>query len=324
MTKPHAALVCAFEIRAGAASGISFEALSQSPSPKAWRWIALDRRKAETRNWLKNRSGLPQIAVSALLAEETRPRCVTMEGGILVILRGLNTDPEADPADMISLRIWLEKNRIITVQGRPLMAVADMQAILDRGEGPRTPIEFFAALIERVTERMTIFIERITETLDALETDNSDKPETETREQLLSVQRTVLPLRRYLAPQRDALSQLVANGHELIDDALRVRLKETHNRIVHFVEDLTALGERTSLLHEMIAHRLTDRLNRNLYILTIIAAIFLPLTFIAGVMGANVGGIPGAESGLGFIVLCLLLGALGAFEVWLLKRLGWI
>ena len=80
-------------------------------------WIDLDGNNPEAQQWLLEESGLDPLYGSALLAEETRPRSLGLPSkkALLLTLRGINTNPGEDPEDMISLRIWAEKNRIITV-----------------------------------------------------------------------------------------------------------------------------------------------------------------------------------------------------------------
>ena len=77
-------------------------------------------------------------------------------------------------------------------------------------------------------------------------------------------------------------------------------------------------------MQDELTNRLSEQMNRTMYLLTIVASIFLPLGFITGLLGVNVGGIPGTEEPMGFLALCGLLLLLGLVEYWLFKRLKWI
>jgi zinc transporter len=90
------------------------------------------------------------------------------------------------------------------------------------------------------------------------------------------------------------------------------------------VEDLDAVRDRAAVTQEQIESRLSDQLNRRMYILSIITAIFLPLAFLTGLLGVNLGGIPGANSELGFGIFALGLGAIGGFVAWLFLRSRWL
>jgi len=68
-------------------------------------WVHLNRQFEDAQRWLRERSGLDEVVVEALLAEETRPRCVPMGNGVMLFLRGVNLNPGADPEDMVSIRL---------------------------------------------------------------------------------------------------------------------------------------------------------------------------------------------------------------------------
>jgi zinc transporter len=70
-------------------------------------------------------SGLPETVVDTLLAEETRPRSVVSNEGLLVVLRGVNTNPGQDPEDMVSVRVWVEAGRVISTRRRKLLSIVE-------------------------------------------------------------------------------------------------------------------------------------------------------------------------------------------------------
>jgi len=86
-------------------------------------WVHLDRGGTETGRRLSEDIGFGPIRVEALMAEETRPRSVAHKDGLLVILRGVNLNPGADPEDMVGIRVWVDANRIVSVRKRKLMAI---------------------------------------------------------------------------------------------------------------------------------------------------------------------------------------------------------
>ena len=79
---------------------------------------------------------LPPWVVESLLRVDTRPRTAIVGKSVLILLRGINHNPGADPEDMISLRLWLEPGRLITLRQRRMFAVQDVSAELERGVGP--------------------------------------------------------------------------------------------------------------------------------------------------------------------------------------------
>ena len=104
----------------------------------------------------------------------------------------------------------------------------------------------------------------------------------------------------------------------------RHRLRETADDITRYVELLNAAWERAAVMQDELTNRLAEETNERLYLLSVIAGIFLPLSFVTGLLGINVGGMPAANSSYGFIGVVVLLALLGVFEVWLFRRLRWI
>jgi len=111
---------------------------------------------------------------------------------------------------------------------------------------------------------------------------------------------------------------------DLFDDWQRARLREVSDKVTRYVEELDSARERATVVQDELAGRLSDDLNRKMYVLTVIAGIFLPLGFVTGLLGINVGGIPGTEAPWGFALVCALLLLLGLSEYWLFRWLKWL
>ena len=90
------------------------------------------------------------------------------------------------------------------------------------------------------------------------------------------------------------------------------------------VEDLEAARERTAVTQDELDNRLSEQLNRRMYALSIVAGIFLPLSFVTGLLGINVAGIPGSETGWAFAAVCAALAVVGVGELWLFRKSGWL
>ena len=83
------------------------------------------------------------------------------------------------------------------------------------------------------------------------------------------------------------------------------------------------IRERAQIVKDELVNALSDRLNRNMYVLSVIASIFLPLGFFTGLLGINVGGIPGAENSEAFYIFCGLLVVLVIAQIIIFKKLKW-
>ncbi len=96
-------------------------------------WMHFDYTSEDTRQWLRDSAGLEELVVDALLTEETRPRATLIGDGVLVALRGINMNPGAEPDDMVSVRLWIDNERIISTRKRTLLSVSDIAEQLDAG-----------------------------------------------------------------------------------------------------------------------------------------------------------------------------------------------
>ena len=282
-------------------------------------WIHLDRGEPQAQEWLSNESGIEPLIVRALLAEETRPRYALLPSGLLIILRGANLNPGAQPEDMVALRIWASGNRVITLRRRRLKAVLDVEASLQGGIGPHTAGALVVALVERLAERITPVLQRLDERVDQLEVAALAENAESVRPELAAVRRRAIALRRYIAPQRDALTSLITSPTPLFGESERLRLRECADRVTRYVEDLDALRDRCAVANDELSTRLSETMNRRMYLLSLVAAVFLPLGLITGLLGVNVGGLPGAQNEWGFWIVSGLLIALGAGMVWWLR-----
>lgn len=288
-------------------------------------WVHLDRAHPNTTRWLTEKSGIEDHALTALLEEETRPRVFKTKTGLVAILRGVNLNAEDDPDDMVALRLHLTEHRLISVRLRPLMTPRDMlKDMLETESGARTIPDLFLRLTERLTERMNSVVVGLDETLDEIEGQLGEQPGSELRSRVSSVRHTAVGLRRYIGPQREALSEIQILRPDWLTPEHTIHLRESANRLQRYVEDLDAARDRAIVIRDELSNRQADAMNARMYALSVIAGIFLPLSFLTGLLGINVGGMPGVENASAFWITVALLVVLLGVEVYIFKRLKWI
>ena len=308
----------------GGGEALDWQSLRITDRAAGFVWVHLQRDADAARRWLTETSGVDALVCEALLAEETRPRCSNLDHGVLLNLRGVNLNPDADPEDMVSIRLWIEANRIISVRMRRLLAVEDMHKAIAAGRGPKDVGDFVVDLAGKLIERMEPVIGEFDDAVDRLEDDVVTSASQDLRVQLAGLRRRAILLRRYIAPQREALSRLIAENVDWLDQWQRGRLREVADRVTRYVEDLDAARERAAVIHDELTSRLAEQMNRTMYVLSVVAAIFLPLGLITGLLGINVGGIPGVDSPWAFAAVSVGLILFGLLELWLFRRLKWL
>ena len=270
-------------------------------------WLHLDVAEKLPVKWMRTTLGLDRLVVEALNADETRPRSLNIGDGLLAVLRGVNMNPGEDPEDMVSIRLWIERDRIVSTRRRKLLSVQDLREQLDQGQGPKTSGEFLAALIGRLADRIGGFFDTIEENLSAIEEAESNDAVQTRRHSLAALRRQIASVRRFVAPQRDALDRLYRNPGTLLSDAEANSLREEADRVTRYLEDLDLARERAVVLQEELLNELAQQQNTRMYVLSVVAAIFLPLTFVTGLLGMNVGGLPGVDSPGGFFIALVVM-----------------
>ncbi|UCH48704.1 MAG: zinc transporter ZntB [Betaproteobacteria bacterium] len=280
-------------------------------------WMHLDFSVKQARAQLAQQ-GLSLHVIDTLTKEESRPYTVTVENGLMVILRGINRNAGADPEDMVSIRMWVEPNRMITVRQRPVLATHTVKEELDKGNGPTSMVELLLAIIEKLADGISVFVEDIEERLEAFEEIIDKERPSEIRSEISAVRRQVAAVRRYLAPQRDALESLHRLAGKFMESEQLFALREQADRMTRYVEDLDLVRERALVAQEELMNRIAQEQNARTYLLSVVAAIFLPITFISGLFGMNTAGLPGLEAESAFWIVSGVMAVVSAaIIIWL-------
>lgn len=308
----------------GGASLIDEDKIGAALATGKTNWVHLDANLPETRQWLEaNLSVSDELIVEALLVQESRPRILTYDEGTIIILRGVNLNEDAHPEDMVSIRLWIYGNNIISVRLRRLKAVIDIRERLENGHGPKNAGDFVTSLIARLFERMEPVLQSLDDQLDELEEQVMENPDAEDRQAITTLRKQAILFKRYITPQRDVISALRNAELDWLDLPHKRKLMESLDRVTRYVEDLDATRERGQIIKDELANALSDRMNKNLYMLSVVAAVFLPLGFLTGLLGINVGGIPGADLPTAFLIFCGMLIVVVIFQIALFKKLKW-
>ncbi len=308
----------------GGGQALTGDAVSDEVHGDRFAWVHLDVTNPATRGWLeKEVDYLDPFIIQALLQEETRPRLLEINDGALLILRGMNFNKQSAHEDMVSIRLWFDGKRVISLQRRPLRVVREMEKRILAGKGPRNAGHFIAQLTSRLFDQMEPVLTELSEATDDIEEQVQEVATTVLREKIVSVRKKAILFRRYMAPQRDEISKLRLSELECLDESHKRQLHESWINVTRYVEDLDAIRERAQIVKDEIANILADRLNKNMYVLSVIAALFLPLGFLTGLLGINVGGIPGADNDSAFMVFCSMLIVIVTLQVVVFRKLKW-
>lgn len=309
---------------AGRAVNLALPGTSIGAPKSGYEWVHLDAQHPDTQQWLIDDPDIDRLATDTMLAPDSRPRTITHEESLLVNLRGVNLNEGSDVTDMVGIRFIIEKTRIVSIERRPLKATQLIIGRLKSSNGPSTASGFLAWFALTLSDLMGPTITELSEKVDNLEEISDENIQNLDRSALAALRRDVISLRRYLAPQRDALNSFTVQNLKWITERDRLHMRSAADQTTRITEELDALRERCAVIRDHLTDHRAETMNRNMMVLSVVAAIFLPLGLISGMMGINVGGMPWVNDPNGFWYVMGIMAVCGAMQLAFFKWVKWI
>ncbi|MDH5591819.1 MAG: zinc transporter ZntB [Gammaproteobacteria bacterium] len=307
----------------GSSAEIAIDDIPTWTKEKGLLWLHFDYTHPDAEAWMLEKLGLDQIIIQALLVDETRPRATMINDGFLIAFRGINHNEGAEPDDMVALRMWIDDGRIITSRRRKLRSVSVVTAQLKQGNGPKNSADFLVEVMDLIVDGMSATISGFEESVADYEDAVLEGKIGDLRYELANLRRQAISLRRYLAPERDAFARLLIEKVSWITEDHRIQIREVSDSLIRHIENLDAVRERAAVTQEELLSRLSEQLNARMYVLSVVAAIFLPLGFLTGLLGINIGGIPGADDPAAFWLFIAILIAVVILQILIFRWKKW-
>lgn len=307
---------------AGGARDISWEdAQGWTPArQEEVMWLHLHRGCAGLEDWLRFKLHLPDPTAELLVSDLTRPRAFREGDALVATLRDLNFNPGAEPEDMISMQLWSDGQRVLTLRRAPQQSPNEVRDQLDRGTGPHDAGAMITQIAELMIDHLGGAVVDINDTIDRLESDDcADEKMEERARQIADIRRDCLALQRHLSPQHEALEQISRDAPGWFEQHDRREIAESIARLRRHLDDINISKESAVVLQDELRARAQAISQDATYKLGVMAGVFLPLTFFTGLLGSNVTGIPWNDEPWAFwgvVAACvvLTLGILGIFR----------
>lgn len=301
------------------------EARSWKPAgPGEVMWIHVCRSRDGVQDWLENELSIPEPTAELLVSDATRPRAFIEGESLVATLRGINFNPGAEPEDMISMQVWCDGQRLVTLRRHALQTPREVLAMIDRGNGPPDAGATITLLAELLIARMSQSIVDMNDVLDELENDDPDEHADRMLKKISTIRRNCLALKRHMAPQHEALEQISRDAPYWFEDHDRREIAESIARLRRYLDDIDISKESALVLQDEIRALSLASSEHATYMLTIVAGIFLPLSFLTGLLGINVGGMPGMDDPDAFWAVAALCGLLLVGLLVIFRRLRWL
>jgi zinc transporter len=278
-------------------------------------WIHLTTNDERAKVWLGGEAGLSPYVIEALTATETRPRCDAVGAGVVINLRGLSSEELATSDLLASIRIYALGGCVFSVTRKALNALHPVRELIEAGK-LLDPGDLIAALSQAITEELDPVVADLGDSLDDCEEQITSGHAFELRRMVNRARSQAIGLRRFLNPQRAALEKLAAMPNDWLGDDDRLHLSAAADRAARMAEELESIRERAALVHETLTDLRAEQIDQRSLIIAVAAMVFLPLTFITGLLGMNVAGIPYAHEPWAFwgvFWLCVVMAVAIAF-----------
>lgn len=263
-------------------------------------WLHLDRARPGLEEWLRYKLDLPQPTAGLLVSNQSRPRAFREGETLVATLRDLNFNPGAEPEDMISMQLWSDGQRVLTLRRAPQQSPNEVRDMLDRGVGPRDAGAMITLIAELMIDHLGGAVIDINATIDRLEDHCADEKMEERARRIADIRRECLALQRHLSPQHEALEQISRDAPDWFEPHDRREIAESIARLRRHLDDIEISKESAVVLQDELRARAQAIGQEATYKLGVMAGVFLPLTFFTGLLGTNVAGIPMAAHPLAF------------------------
>ena len=283
-------------------------------------WLHFNLADARARDRIQNIRRLPDAAKMLLLGRDSHMRIEVCGGGLAGIVGDLHHEDVKESENFGVLRMYVDSHCLISARSRPLQSMDKLRKEVDAGLKVVRPVVILAHFLHHVTDTLSDLLVELTNDVDDLEEDLlAGKLDCQVPE-LGRIRRIAVRLRRHMVPQAHALTSLLTRLPSWVGEEGARDLRAAIERLTALGHDLDLVQERARLVGDQLSGRLMEATNRNLYVLSIVTTIFLPMSLITGIFGMNLGGLPWQQHPMGFWFGMAIMVALGAVTLWMLRR----
>lgn len=291
-------------------------AVGQS-APDEFLWLHFSLSNQASESWLRRNLTLPEGFYESLRSEVGSTRLEQDDDALVAVIYDVLFDFTFDPAAVATASLCIDRHLLVSARFRPLRSVDQLRTAARAGQEFRSPADLLANLLQAQAGVLVDILRQSTRRTDQIEDQLLANRVSFSRSELGSLRRVLVRLQRLLAPEPAALFRLLNRPPSWIADEDLQDLRQAAEEFSAAVGDAVALIERVKLLQEEVAAQVNEQTNRTLFVLTIVTVLALPINLVAGLFGMNVGGVPLAESPLGFHLVVGFLLAITALLAYL-------
>jgi len=294
-------------------------------------WINVDGLKdAEVINQIGEMLGLHKLALEDVINVHQRAKVESYGENLFIVSRMLRIGEHVE-SEQFSM--FLGSNFVLTFQEVPGDCFVPVRDRIRKGRKVfrKSGADYLAyTLVDAIIDSYFPVLEKYDERMDSLEKQVLEKPDNQAIGGVHTLRKDLLSLRRAVWPMREAINTLTRSEEDLIKDETRIYLRDCYDHTIQVIDMLENLREISSGLVDLFHSNIGNRMNEIMKVLTLIATIFIPLSFIAGLYGMNFDAerspwnMPELGWYFGYPLALFLMVTVAAVQLYLFKRRGWI
>ncbi|MDD8013844.1 MAG: magnesium/cobalt transporter CorA [Acidobacteriota bacterium] len=272
--------------------------------------------------------GLHPLILEDILNTDQRPKSDDMDSYIYIVLKMLDFDPATLEIVSEQVSIVFGRNYVISLQeGREGDLFEPLRERIRTGKGRIRKLgpDYLAySLLDTIIDHYFLILEKFAERIEMLEEELVSNPTTETLQQIHRLKREMIFLRKSAWPLREVVNALEKSESELIRPATKIFLRDIYDHAVHIIDSIETYREMLSSMLDIYLSSVSNRMNQVMKVLTIIATIFMPLTFLAGIYGMNFKHMPEIGWLWSYPLLWLVMLAIAGIMLFFFKKKNWL
>jgi magnesium transporter len=270
--------------------------------------------------------GLHALALEDVVNVPQRPKLEPFDEHVLCISR-MVMERAAQTIETEQVSLIIGRNYLLTFQERHGDVLDPVRRRIRQGQGPirKAGPDYLAyAIIDALIDGYYPVMETFGEYLESLEDEIVVNPRTAILQRIHHVKRELLAIRRAIWPQREVVNALIRDENPFITDNVRVYLRDCYDHCVQIIDVVETYRELAGGLMDVYLSSVGNRQNEVMKVLTIMASIFIPLTFMAGVYGMNFQNMPELQTRWGYPLLLAAMVVVVVAMILFFRRKGWI
>jgi len=276
---------------------------------------------------LGSRFAMHPLTLEDILNTGQRPKTEVFDGHLFSVLKMIRYDETTRSLDIEQVSFILGKDYVITFQERPGDVMDALRDRIAQGKGSirrRGADYLLYSIIDLIIDHYFISMESIGDDIEELEAQVLDEPSPALAKELHRIKRELLFLRKAIWPMREQIALLLREEHPLIATDTMPYLRDLQDHTVQVIDTVETFRDMLGGLLDVYLSSISNRMNDVMRILTIIATIFIPLTFLAGIYGMNFDVMPELHHPLGYPAVLGVCAVTAVAMIAFFKRKGWL